>query len=73
MQKQIDPPFRPKVRSEIDTRNFEKKFSRLRPIDSFVNSKMSLHSKMDMNYVGFTFAEEASSEAGESTGEPNNN
>ena len=34
---------------------------------------MSLASKMDMNYVGFTFAEDGWDEAGESTDEPNNN
>ena len=53
--KQIDPPFKPKVKSETDTSQIDTTFTQERPQDSLVENSLSETMARENNFVGFTY------------------
>jgi len=55
-QKQVDAPFKPKVKSITDTSQIDTAFTTERPADSLVESSLSETIKKENTFDGFTFA-----------------
>jgi len=54
-KKEIDAPFKPKVKSEIDTSQIDTAFTQERPQDSLVEHSLSDTAAKENNFDGFTF------------------
>jgi len=55
-QKKVNPPFKPKVRSEFDTDNFDEEFTSEEAYDSYMpDSNMKLLNKHDKDFEDFTY------------------
>jgi len=54
-KKEIEPPFRPKVKSETDTSQIDTAFTQEKPQDSFVENSLSETLQRENNFEGFTF------------------
>eukprot|EP01118_Nematostelium_gracile_P017505 TRINITY_DN74_c0_g1_i1.p1 TRINITY_DN74_c0_g1~~TRINITY_DN74_c0_g1_i1.p1 ORF type:complete len:409 (-),score=123.26 TRINITY_DN74_c0_g1_i1:149-1375(-) len=54
-RKEIDPPFKPKVKSETDTSQIDTAFTQEKPQDSLVESSLSETLARENNFDGFTF------------------
>ncbi|KAI9309974.1 serine/threonine-protein kinase SCH9 [Zopfochytrium polystomum] len=55
MKRQVKPPFKPKVESEIDTSNFDPVFTEAMPVDSLPRNSAPLSETMQQNFKGFTY------------------
>eukprot|EP00002_Diphylleia_rotans_P028532 TRINITY_DN5764_c0_g2_i3.p1 TRINITY_DN5764_c0_g2~~TRINITY_DN5764_c0_g2_i3.p1 ORF type:complete len:326 (-),score=64.84 TRINITY_DN5764_c0_g2_i3:1499-2476(-) len=53
LTKQIQPPFRPKVRHELDSGNFDPTVTKEVPVDSLVSSRLS--TSQQQQFAGFSF------------------
>jgi len=63
-KKQIKPPFKPKIESEVDTSNFDPMFTNATPIDSLPNtSSAPLSDTLQQNFEGFTYINEMSTQS----------
>jgi serine/threonine protein kinase len=61
-KKQIDPPFKPKVKSDTDTTQIDPQFTAEKPQDSLVETTLS-DTMMKENFVGFTYVASSQMEA----------
>ncbi|KAJ3191699.1 hypothetical protein HK101_007493 [Irineochytrium annulatum] len=56
LKKNVKPPFKPKVESEMDTSNFDPVFTdNMMPVDSLPNSSAPLSETIQQNFKGFTY------------------
>lgn len=53
LRKEVDPPFRPRIRDEEDTGNFDKVFTEEKVMDSMTSNYVSSH--MFQKFDGFTY------------------
>ena len=51
----IKPPFKPRVKNVKDAGNFDKMFTDEKPVDSYVDSALSVRAKAANQYDGFTY------------------
>ena len=56
MKKEIDAPFKPKVKGEMDTGEIDEAFTALTPKDSLVENSLTETMKRENNFDGFTYA-----------------
>jgi len=54
-KKDIDPPFKPKVKNDIDTSQIDTAFTQEKPQDSLVENTLSDTAARENNFDGFTF------------------
>jgi serine/threonine protein kinase len=54
-RKEIEPPFRPKVKSEVDTSQIDTAFTQEKPQDSLVEHSLGDTLNKENNFDGFTF------------------
>ena len=59
MQRAIKPPFRPRVTGIKDVRNFDPMFIYETPVDSYVDSGLSVRAKAANKYDGFTYQDKS--------------
>ncbi|KAJ3108066.1 hypothetical protein HDU97_002301 [Phlyctochytrium planicorne] len=60
LKKQVKPPFKPKVESEMDTSNFDPVFTdNMMPVDSLPNNSAPLSETIQQNFKGFTYTDES--------------
>ena len=55
MDKSIEPPFKPNVKNDRDTSNIDKAFLGERPVDSPVNTKLTLSQQEKAYFEQFTY------------------
>ena len=55
MDKDIEPPFKPNVKNDRDTSNIDKAFLGERPVDSPVNTKLTLSQQEKAYFEQFTY------------------
>ena len=61
LRKQIRPPFKPKVASEVDTSNFDPVFTDTLPVDSMPNTSSGpLSETLQDHFRGFTYTDDSS-------------
>jgi hypothetical protein len=58
-RKQLRPPFKPKVTSEMDTSNFDPAFTEGIPVDSLPNKDAPISETLQEHFQGFSFVEES--------------
>jgi len=58
IRKEIEPPFKPKVRSQDDTSQIDPQFTRERPIDSVAETSV-LSESVQNNFSGFSYVSES--------------
>jgi len=58
VKKEIEPPFKPKVRSQDDTSQIDPQFTRERPIDSVAETSV-LSESIQNNFSGFSYVSES--------------
>ncbi|KAI8835922.1 kinase-like domain-containing protein [Chytridium lagenaria] len=59
LKKQVKPPYKPKVESEMDTSNFDPVFTdNMIPVDSLPNNSAPLSETIQQNFKGFTYTDE---------------
>jgi len=54
-KKEIDPPFKPKVKNDVDTSQIDTAFTQEKPQDSLVENSLSDTVARENNFDGFTF------------------
>jgi serine/threonine protein kinase len=59
INKQVQPPIVPKIRNSVDVSNFEKKMTKQKPVDSLVDSSLSVRTKQELKYQGFTYTDKS--------------
>jgi serum/glucocorticoid-regulated kinase 2 len=56
--RQVEPAFKPKVKSATDISQIDTMFTQEKPQDSLVENTGALHDAKDSNFDGFTFVAE---------------